>query len=200
MKKRMYLAAAVMVISLGAAGCSAQESQSPADQTETVQEQAPEGAEGQPVETVDGPSAAEPTQAEVTHTGYLFQSGDVVMGMNEEVAPVLEGLGEYSNYAESPSCAFQGLDKIYTYAGFDIYTYPVDDVDYINSIYFTDETVSTPEGIHIGSTVDEMTAAYGENYSEEFGVYTYTKDTSTLSFIVTDGVIESVEYTAITEE
>ena len=139
------------------------------------------------------------TAAEVKHSGFLFQSGGVTMGMNENVAPILSGLGDYTNYAESPSCAFKGLDKIYSYNGFDLYTYPKDGVDYVNSIYFLDPSVSTPEGIHIGSSVDEMLAAYGDNYTEEYGVYTYTNEKSTLSFIVTDGVIESVEYVAITE-
>lgn len=139
------------------------------------------------------------TAAEVKHSGFLFQSGGVTMGMNENVAPILSGLGDYTNYAESPSCAFKGLDKIYSYNGFDLYTYPKDGVDYVNSIYFLDPSVSTPEGIHIGSSVDEMLAAYGDNYTEEYGVYTYTNEKSTLSFIVTDGIIESVEYVAITE-
>lgn len=139
------------------------------------------------------------TAAEVKHSGFLFQSGGVTMGMNENVAPILSGLGDYINYAESPSCAFKGLDKIYSYNGFDLYTYPKDGVDYVNSIYFLDASVSTPEGIHIGSSVDEMLAAYGDDYAEEYGVYTYANEKSTLSFIVTDGVIESVEYVAITE-
>lgn len=143
-------------------------------------------------------TTAEPA-AEVKHSGFLFQSGGVTMGMNENVAPILSGLGDYTNYAESPSCAFKGLDKIYSYNGFDLYTYPKDGVDYVNSIYFLDPSVSTLEGIHIGSSVDEMLAAYGDDYTEEYGVYTYTNEKSTLSFIVTDGVIESVEYVAITE-
>jgi len=139
------------------------------------------------------------TAPEVKHSGFLFQNGGVTMGMNENVAPILNGLGDYLNYAESPSCAFKGLDKIYSYNGFDLYTYPKDGTDYVNSIYFLDDSVSTPEGIHIGSSVDEMLAAYGDQYTEEYGVYTYTNEKSTLSFIVTDGVIESVEYVAITE-
>ncbi|MFR5602043.1 MAG: hypothetical protein ACLTKI_06720 [Lachnospiraceae bacterium] len=204
MKKRVYVAAAALAVALMAAGCSSKETAAPAETTTASQEvSASEETEGNAEGGAAAETEAEETEAAteaVVHQGYVFQSGDVIMGMNENVAAALEGLGEYSNYAESTSCAFQGLDKIYTYAGFDIYTYPVEDQDFINSIYFTDETVSTPEGIHIGSTLEEMTAAYGEDYSEEFGVYTYTKDDSTLSFIVTDGVIESVEYTAIVEE
>lgn len=135
----------------------------------------------------------------VVHTGYCFQTGGTVIGMNQDVSTFLGSLGSYTNYAESKSCAFKGLDKIYSYAGFDLYTYPVDGVDYVNSIYLSDGTVSTQEGIHIGSTLDDMLAAYGDGYTEEYGVYQYAKDKSTLSFIVTDNVIEAIEYTAITK-
>ena len=72
-------------------------------------------------------------------------------------------------------------------------------MDYVNSVYFTDDSVSTPEGIRIGSSEADMLAAYGDQYTEEYGVYTYTKEKSTLSFIITDGVVDSVEYVAITK-
>lgn len=150
-------------------------------------------------ETEAEETSKEETTAVVKHSGFLFQSSGVTIGMNEDVAPILSGLGNYNNYAESPSCAFKGLDKIYSYNGFDLYTYPKGSVDYVNSIYFIDDSVSTPEGIRLGSTVEEMLAAYGDDYTEEYGVYTYTKEKSTLSFIVTDGVIESIEYVAITD-
>ncbi len=138
-------------------------------------------------------------QKEVVHSGFTFVVKGVTFGMNENVAPVLEALGDYENYSETTSCAFKGLDKIYSYGGFDLYTYPQGDQDFVNSVYIVDDSVSTPEGIRIGSSQEEMLAAYGEDYEEEYGVYTYTKDKSTLSFIVTDGVVESIEYVAITK-
>ena len=229
MRKEKYLAAAVtaLVLVLGMMGCSGSGggSQEAAGGVETTAEATvetkdeeedtagtkeesssentdeEEEKETEAVETEK--ESEEVSQAEAPkeppHSGFLFQSGDVTIGMNEDVAFALSGLGEYSNYAESPSCAFKGLDKIYSYSGFDLYTYPIESTDYVNSIYFLDDSVSTPEGIHLGSTVEDMLAAYGEDYEEEYGVYTYTKDKSTLSFIVTDGVIESIEYVAITE-
>lgn len=227
MRKRIGVCAIALAISMGLIGCSQSGgSQAAAGAAETTEaKQAEEtvesdgmdaaktedtaneeesGKESKDVETeevkeeTEGSSEAE-TVAEINHSGFLFQSGDVTIGMNEDVAPALSGLGAYDNYAESPSCAFKGLDKIYSYQGFDLYTYPKGSADYVNSIYFIDDSVSTPEGIRLGSTTEEMLAAYGEDYTEEYGVYTYTKDKSTLSFIVTDGVIESVEYIAITE-
>lgn len=172
--------------------------ESSSENTDKEEEKETESEETETETESEAVSQAE-VQKEPPHSGFLFQSGDVTIGMNEDVAFALSNLGEYSNYAESPSCAFKGLDKIYSYSGFDLYTYPIESTDYVNSIYFIDDSVSTPEGIRLGSTVEDMLAAYGEDYEEEYGVYTYTKDKSTLSFIVTDGVIESIEYVAITE-
>ncbi len=202
MRKRMDVAAIVLAMAMGLAGCSGNGGSQTASGTGTTAvQQAGETAEGKDKENKGEAVKTETAQstAETSHSGFLFQSGDVIIGMNEDVAPILSGLGDYSNYAETPSCAFEGLDKIYSYNGFDLYTYPKGSTDYVNSIYFIDDSVATPEGIRLGSTVEEMLAAYGEDYVEEYGVYTYTKEKSTLSFIVTDGVIESIEYVAITE-
>lgn len=143
--------------------------------------------------------AASEMEVQIHYHGFLFQKDEAVLMMNEDVSPALKELGNWMNYAESPSCAFRGLDKIYSYSGFDIYTYPDGQIDRINSIYFTDSSVSTPEGIRIGSSLEEIIIAYGNEYTEEYGVYSYTKEDSVLSFIVTDGVIESVEYMAVTK-
>ena len=240
MRKKYWLAAALLALAVQTAGCSgteaaqetaqtqesqteaeteaaaeeteaaaeeteaaAEETEAAAEETEAAEEETEAAAESQEsgeAETEAGSSAqAAETAAAADLAGFVFQSGGVAIGMNQEAAPVVAALGGWDNYIETESCAFQGLDKIYSYAGFDLYTYPKDDVDYVNSIYFTSDAVSTPEGIRIGSSLDEVLAVYGDQYTKEFGVYTYTKDQSTLSFIVTDGIVESVEYTAITE-
>jgi hypothetical protein len=77
-----------------------------------------------------------------------------------EAIPVIEGLGQPAGYFEAPSCAYQGIDKTYTYAAFELITYPLGGKDFIQDIYFLDGTVYTEEGIHIGSTKAEVVAAY----------------------------------------
>ncbi|MBO5932032.1 MAG: hypothetical protein J6Q70_07355, partial [Clostridia bacterium] len=64
----------------------------------------------------------DPTQEESKN--YTFTSGTTKIAIDANVAPILASLGEWRDYAESASCAFEGLDKIYTYAGFEIQTYP----------------------------------------------------------------------------
>lgn len=129
-------------------------------------------------------------------SGYAFQYNGVSIYMNVDAAPIVDALGEPSNYFEAESCAFKGLDKTYTYPGFEITTYPLDDKDYISSVYLMDDTVSTPEGVYLGATFDDMKAAYGDNYIESSGSYTYIKDESKLQFIVMNDEIISITYLA----
>lgn len=139
------------------------------------------------------------SQQEKAPSGYAFEYNGVAIYMNTDAEPVVNALGEPLNYFEAESCAFKGLDKTYTYSGFEITTYPLDGKDYISSVYFMDDSVSTPEGIYLGSTVDEMIAAYGDNYTESSGSYTYVKDDSKIQFIASEGEIISITYLAIVE-
>lgn len=166
------------------------------------------GSKNEPAEVKDNETKTEQKEAKANEntgkeqkgpSGYAFEHNGVKIYMNTDVAPVVDALGEPMHYFEAESCAFKGLDKTYTYAGFEITTYPLDGKDYISSLYFMDDTVSTPEGISIGSTVDEMIAAYGDNYTEATGTYTYVKDESKLQFIVMNDEIISITYLAIVE-
>lgn len=132
-------------------------------------------------------------------SGYSFEYKDLNIFMNMDVAPVINNLGEALEYFEAESCAFKGLDKTYTYPGFEITTYPLNGSDNISSIYIMDDSVSTPEGIYLGASVDEMIAAYGEGYTESSGAYTYTKDDSKLQFITKDDEIIAITYLADVE-
>lgn len=106
---------------------------------------------------------------------------------------VLDALGEANSYFEAASCAFEGLDKTYTYSGFVITTRPDGDEDYVNSILLTDDSVTTAEGIYIGSTQTDVLAAYGQANVEN-DVIQYTLDNTTLNFILKDGAVISIEY------
>jgi len=148
------------------------------------------------VTTEDKTDGVENTQAE---EGFSFKINDVVIPMNVDVAPILEALGEADSYFEAASCAFQGLDKIYTYSGFEIYTYPNGEKDYISSVYLKDDSVQTDKGIYIGSSFDDVKKAYGEDYIEKAGEYVYTSGQTRLSFLIEDGYVAAITYSAIIE-
>lgn len=147
-------------------------------------------------ETVDETASDDASQ---TAEGYHFTVNGVTIPMNVDFAPIHEKLGKEAQYFEAASCAFQGLDKIYTYSGYEINTYPNGDKDYVASVYFLDDSVSTEEGIYLGSTLDEVIAVYGEDYTEDSGEYTYTLGETELSFIIEDDSVVSITYKAIVE-
>ena len=133
-------------------------------------------------------------------TSFIFTSNGVEIRMNAEADPIVEALGEPVSTFEAPSCAFQGTDYIYTYDGFQLNTYPLNDVNYVSSVVLISDAVSTPEGLEIGGSKEDMIAAYGEDYTEEYDLYTYTRGDSQLAVLFGDGAITSIEYLAVLPE
>lgn len=147
-------------------------------------------------------STANPSGSTSTVNGYGFQvtgtSGAVTLYADMDFSTVVSSLGDQANYFEAPSCAFNGLDKIYTYSNFEVHTYPDGEADRISMILILNDLVSTPEGISIGSTQAQMETAYGTGYAQSGSAYTYTKDNMKLTFLMTDGTITSIEYDSLT--
>lgn len=131
--------------------------------------------------------------------GFTFTSGSTEIEMNADASAVVDELGDADNYFESESCAFEGLDKVYSYPGFQLNTYPVDDKDYVLSVVFMDDTVSTDEGISIGSTKDEVTEAYGDPSSESATELVYEKGDTELKVGLDGDSVSTLEICAITE-
>ena len=120
--------------------------------------------------------------------------------LEKKASKVIEGLGEADEYFESESCAFEGLDKVYTYPGFKLNTYPDGDKDYVLSVVFMDDTVSTDKGISIGSTKDEVTDAYGEASEESAAKLVYESGDTELAIGLNGDSVSSVEISAVVEE
>jgi len=125
---------------------------------------------------------------------YFFKAGNLEVRMGWSAVPVVDALGEPLNYFEAPSCAFEGLDKIFYYSGFELFTYPVDGEDFISSVNLTDDSVTTAEGVYLGMKYEKMVDAYGEGFIQNFGQYMYELGDSTLSFLIENGVITVITY------
>ena len=54
--------------------------------------------------------------------GYVFKKGDVTISMGAPADDIISALGTYKNTYEAESCAFDGMDVVYSYAGFDVLT------------------------------------------------------------------------------
>ncbi len=131
--------------------------------------------------------------------GYTFTYNGTKIAMTDAAEPITTALGEPVSYTEETSCAFEGLDKTYNYGSFFLTTYPENDKDYVYSLWFADDSVSTEEGIYIGSTKADVERAYGTEGFNGDNAYTVTKGCSKLIIILTDGAVSSVQYEAIVE-
>ena len=154
------------------------------------------GGETAPETTAPAANAA-PGKTDPNSWKYTVRGVDVLM--NAEAAPVLEALGEPVSFTEEASCAFTGLDKTYNYGGFFLQTYPIGEQDYIYSVWLMDDSSTTPEGIYIGATQAEVEAAYGADSFNGSNAYILKGTTSTLTIILTDGVVSSIQYDAVVE-
>lgn len=132
-------------------------------------------------------------ESAAAHKGYTYVYNDVVVEIDADATSVVEQLGEPLSYFEAPSCAFEGIDKIYTYSSFEIETYPMEGKDFVSMVTFKDDSITTPEGVAIGDSVDKVKEVYGD-CAEEGGMLVYEKDGMKLCFIVKDGAVVSVEY------
>lgn len=119
--------------------------------------------------------------------------------LHGEAAPVIAALGEPKSYTEEASCAFDGLDKTYYYGSFYLTTYPMDGKDYVYSLWFADDSISTEEGIRIGNTQTEVESICGTDSFNGTNAYTLTKNDTRLTVILTDGTVSSIQYQAIIE-
>lgn len=108
--------------------------------------------------------------------GYGFTYKGVTVYMDSKADKLLKKAGKPKKKTESKSCAYDGMDRTYTYQDLVIKTYSnsAKGAEYINSIELLTSKVKTKEGIKVGSAKNAMIKAYG-NGKSQFGVYTYTK-------------------------
>lgn len=193
------LLALVMVFALVACGGSQStgESNSPAPTQSSKPAGQPSAEPSQSAGQPSGQPSAEPSAPAADVFVFLTNKGTAI-SVNQDMAEILATDGDYLSYFEAESCAFNGLDKTYTYAGFVISTRPEEGKDLVNSILLTDDSVTTPEGIYIGSAKSTVVAVYGEG--DEVGAsLSYTKGDCVLNFIFNGETVISIEYLPVVE-
>ncbi len=124
---------------------------------------------------------------------FTFKYEDMTIALGEEFSRTK--YGEELEYAETPTCAFEDMDRTYTYEHYSISTYTLDNKEKVLSIYFLDTDVKTPEGISLGDSFDKVKDTYGKKYKKDDNLYKYTKGKTNLEFIIENDAVTSIEYT-----
>lgn len=130
--------------------------------------------------------------------GYTFTYNGYQFGVDMIADAPLANLGEAKDHYTSESCAFGGEDTVYYYNSIQVSTNNEYGYERIYSIYLEDDLVSTEEGICVGSTADDVKAAYGEPGDKSSDAcLIYEKDGMTLNFNLVDGVVSTILYNDI---
>jgi len=158
--------------------------------------------ENSDVVVISSQSQANPanqTLAPEGQEGFTFVYNNVKVRPNTDIRSILNDLGSNYSYFESASCAGLGMSKTYTYnsGSFVISTNPVGEADVISNVTLFDDTVSTAEGISIGSTKEEVVAKYGTPTTDMDTTLTYELNDTMLVIILNDGKVISIVYNAV---
>jgi len=130
-------------------------------------------------------------------TEFIFLLNSVPIHMDQDMEELLPQLGEPLGIFEAPSCAFDGIDRIFGFPGVDILTYPIGDRDLIHTINFRDDSVTTTKGIYLGSSWADVLEAYGSDYSQDVNMFQFTRGQTTLSFFLDGDMVIGIIYALI---
>jgi hypothetical protein len=131
--------------------------------------------------------------SEAKTEGWIFSFEGVDVAMDAAAKELIEKMPEYESVYEAPSCAFEGMDRVYNYGSFEINTYEVSGTEYISAVIFKDDLAETQEGAYIGMSLNEMEAIYGIGKEEGNGLV-YEKGGMKLRFFLKGGQITQIQY------
>lgn len=127
-----------------------------------------------------------------TEDAFEFVLKDTTIQLGGDMITYQKELGEADEYSAAKSCLGSGEDKSFTYGGVTIYTKPIDQMDKIYLIeFYGDEAL--PTGVAIGSSKDDVIAAYGEDYELEGTEYLYMMEEKTLGIDIQNDKVTFIE-------
>ena len=100
----------------------------------------------------------------ISVNGVWFPIWDDVSGLLDAL---VDALDEDYEMSSAPSCVFEGEDKEFDFDGLLVLTNPDGARDLWYGILLTGDTFATSRGIRVGSHIDDVMTAYGENYFRE---------------------------------
>ena len=136
----------------------------------------------------------EPMTPDDNDAEFIFSYGEHIIKMDQDITDVLEMLGDPLGVFEAPSCAFDGIDRIFSFPGIQIHTYPFEDKDLVHTISLRDDSVSTVEGIYLGTAPEKVFNIYGDIFENEFDMFTFTRGQTTLSLLIENNMVVAITY------
>ena len=94
--------------------------------------------------------------------------------VRQDAAPLLAALGPEESMTASPSALFDGEDRVYTFPGVTLCTYPDGEIDRIDEIILTDDIYRTARNARVGDSHQRILELYGKPVSETDDLLIYS--------------------------
>lgn len=133
-------------------------------------------------------SLNKPKEKRVDITQYYLTYNNIDIKLNTDFNNYIVVFDPYNEYRETEN------GNIYYYDKFQIETYYVEGVERIKSIMFTSDDIYTNEGLGIGDPEKYIIQTYNQATMYKNNVYYYELNGTSLSFIVQNDKIISIEY------
>lgn len=126
-------------------------------------------------------------QEKKSDNAIAYEGKSIELG--QSLDDVKAALGEPDDYSEAKSCMFDGYDKMLTYDGMTLTTYPKEDKDFVYEIAITGDKASY-RGLTAGSTFADVQKLYSDAENADV-IFLTNDDNSTLEiFMADDQVVE----------
>ena len=119
---------------------------------------------------------------------YYFKYNETDIKVNTLFNTVSFYIGEYNDER------IEEDHHIYEYNSFEIETYLDNNNEKIFSIVFTNNEVTTIEGLRIGDSLEKIINVYGKDYIKENNQIIYTSQNTKITFILENDIIEEIRY------
>ena len=128
-----------------------------------------------------------------------FSSKDAVIvyksakiSIDDEISDIIAVIGEPDDMYSSPSCLYDGDDKTFIFGYVTIFTYPDGDKDKVLEVIADTDEATTPKGLKIGMTYEEVEALYGKGEFDGISLK-YTDGGVTLSAAINDNKVVALD-------
>ncbi len=140
----------------------------------------------------DAPTEAAAPQSNADPISFSYNGGTLKLG---ESAQGFTSAVPANNEEKSPSCLGNGEDINYYYNDFTVYVWNDNGSYKTIGIDITGGGVSTSRGIKIGSSAEDVIAAYGNEYLERESEFVYDFGNNChLGFTLNDGKVTFISY------
>ena len=133
-------------------------------------------------------------------SNFSFAWGGMRISVGDDAEAVLAKLGKANQVYQQNSSVLPGKYTVYDYEAFELSIFPDEIGNVISDIYIPeDSAAATPEGLHIGSTKDDMVRIYGTNFEKSGDVCQYSRGESCLLVYLDGNKVDRIEYQLLPE-